>query len=76
LQADGEADVNAGFFVRHADEYEWLCRLLSKKTMKKLLAKEEVGNRMERVELPGLLAVHFVRPFLVLAGHLPWVGLP
>lgn len=24
------------------------------------MGKEEVGNRIERVELPGLLAVHFV----------------
>jgi hypothetical protein len=55
------ADVNCGLFVRHADEYEWLCQLLSKKNMAKFLAKEYVGDKLERVEFPGLLAVHFVR---------------
>jgi hypothetical protein len=53
-------DANVGFFVRTQDEYEWLRTLLSKDFLISLLAKEFEGNRLERVEFPGLLAVHFV----------------
>ena len=49
-----------GFFARQADEYEWLRAFLSKKTLVKLLAREYTNNRIERVELPGIMAVHFV----------------
>lgn len=49
-----------GFFVRNRDEYEWLRTLLSKAYLVSLLSKEYEGNRIERVEFPGLLAVHFV----------------
>lgn len=53
-------DANVGFFVRSADEYEWLKALLCKAEIQRLMGKEYVGNRIERIELPGLLAVHFV----------------
>lgn len=53
-------DANVGFFVRSADEYAWLKSLLSKAEVQRLMGKEYVENRIERVELPGMLAVHFV----------------
>lgn len=53
-------DANVGFFVRDQDEYDWLKALLSKKALVGLLAKDFDNNRLERVEFPGMLAVHFV----------------
>ncbi|KAK7211008.1 hypothetical protein V2G26_018186 [Clonostachys chloroleuca] len=54
---------NVGFFVRNEDEYEWLRSLLSVATFKKLLGndwfKGNTDRRVERVEFPGILAVHF-----------------
>jgi hypothetical protein len=49
-----------GFFVRHEDEYPWLQSLLSKAKLIELLGGDYNGNRIERVEFPGMLAVHFV----------------
>ncbi|TXT06008.1 hypothetical protein VHUM_03769 [Vanrija humicola] len=57
---DKGGNANVGFFVRHEDEYPWLRALLSKAELIRLMGDEYVGNRIERVELPGLKAVHFV----------------
>lgn len=57
---DKGGNANVGFFVRNKDEYAWLCSLLTKDTLRHLLAKEYADNKIERVEFPGLLAVHFV----------------
>ncbi|KAF9042787.1 DUF1446-domain-containing protein [Hymenopellis radicata] len=57
---DKGGNVNVGFYVRHEDEYPWLRSLLSHKKMVELLSKEFVGNKIERVEFPGIWAVHFV----------------
>ncbi|KAL1412334.1 hypothetical protein Q8F55_000078 [Vanrija albida] len=57
---DKGGNANVGFFVRHDDEYPWLRALLTKAELARLMGKEFVGNRIERVELPGLKAVHFV----------------
>ncbi|CAK9780224.1 DUF1446-domain-containing protein [Cutaneotrichosporon oleaginosum] len=57
---DKGGNANVGFFVRNADEYAWLKALLSKAEVQRLMGKEYDGNRIERVELPGMLAVHFV----------------
>jgi hypothetical protein len=57
---DKGGNANVGFFVRSPDEYEWLRTLLSKPKMVELLGDEYKGNRIERVEFPGMLAVHFV----------------
>lgn len=59
---DKGGNANVGFFVpRNASgEYEWLRALLSKQTLIELLGEEYKGNRIERVEFPGMLAVHFV----------------
>lgn len=57
---DKGSDCNVGFWVRYADEYEWLRSLLSVETMKYLLADEYKGERIERCEFEGLKAVHFL----------------
>ncbi|GMK53562.1 hypothetical protein CspeluHIS016_0101480 [Cutaneotrichosporon spelunceum] len=57
---DKGGNANVGFFVRHKSEYEWLRTLLSRKKMVELLGDEFKGNRVERVEFPGMMAVHFV----------------
>jgi hypothetical protein len=53
---------NVGFFVQHDDEYDWLRTLLSVFKFKQLLGddwfKGNVERRVERVEFPGLRAVH------------------
>ncbi|KAE9994090.1 hypothetical protein EG327_001488 [Venturia inaequalis] len=57
---DKGSDANVGFWVRHRDEYEWLRTLLSKDTIKTLLADEYKGNPIDRFELPNARAVHFL----------------
>ncbi|KAF2469514.1 DUF1446-domain-containing protein [Lindgomyces ingoldianus] len=57
---DKGSDCNVGFWVRHQDEYAWLRNLLSAPFIKKLLAEEYKGGRVERCEFPGLRAVHFL----------------
>lgn len=57
---DKGSDCNVGFWVRYADEYEWLRSLLSIHSMKYLLADEYKGGRIERCEFEGLKAVHFL----------------
>lgn len=60
---DKGSDANCGFWVRHRDEYLWLRSLLSISTAHELLG--ELGRSraqlsIERFELPGLQAVHFL----------------
>ncbi|KAI1261935.1 hypothetical protein F5Y18DRAFT_400123 [Xylariaceae sp. FL1019] len=57
---DKASDANSGFFVRHDDEWDWLRTLLSIENFKKLLAKEDLGHRIDRCEFPGARAVHFL----------------
>ena len=57
---DKGSNCNVGFFVRHADEWDWLRSLLSTPTFVRLLGKEYTGNRIDRCELPGVKAVHFL----------------
>ncbi|KAK0117711.1 hypothetical protein ONS95_012040 [Cadophora gregata] len=57
---DKGSNANVGFWVRHQDEYDWLRLLLSTDTMKELLAKEYNGKKIDRFELPNILAVHFL----------------
>lgn len=53
---------NVGFFVRHDDEYPWLRNLLSIVRIKQLFGddwfKGDTNRRVERVEFPGINAVH------------------
>lgn len=43
---DKGSNANAGFWVRHKDEWEWLRSLLSVDTIKVLLADEYKGNKI------------------------------
>jgi hypothetical protein len=51
---DKGSDANVGFFVNHADEYEWLRSLLSTQCLKTLLQNSYTGKRIERFELPHI----------------------
>lgn len=58
---DKASDCNNGFFVRHDDEWEWLRSLLTIEKIKELLGPEEyTGKQIDRFEIPGLRAVHFL----------------
>ncbi|KXS95463.1 hypothetical protein AC578_4718 [Pseudocercospora eumusae] len=57
---DKGSNANVGFWVRHRDEWEWLRSLLSIETIKRLLADEYKGKKIDRFELPNLCGVHFL----------------
>ncbi|KAJ6092309.1 Protein of unknown function DUF1446 [Penicillium canescens] len=57
---DKGSDANVGFFVRHADEWDWLRSILTVEKIRTLLAKDDVGNKIFRLELPNIWAVHFL----------------
>ncbi|KAJ5605406.1 hypothetical protein N7510_008187 [Penicillium lagena] len=60
---DKGADANCGFWVRRRDEYQWLRALLSTEMASDLLGETGRTNPqlvIERFELPGLHAVHFL----------------
>ncbi|KAF2401287.1 DUF1446-domain-containing protein [Trichodelitschia bisporula] len=57
---DKGSDCNVGFWVRRADEWDWLRTVLSVEKMKELLAEEYEGKEIDRFELPNARAVHFL----------------
>jgi hypothetical protein len=57
---DKSSDCNLGLFVRHADEWDWLRSLLSIGKLRELLEEEDKGKKIDRFEIPGLNAVHFL----------------
>lgn len=58
---DKASDCNCGFFVRHDDEWDWLRSFMTIERVKQLLGKEEYkGKPIDRFELPGINAVHFL----------------
>ncbi|ORY15753.1 hypothetical protein BCR34DRAFT_558493 [Clohesyomyces aquaticus] len=58
---DKASDCNAGFFVRHADEWDWLRSFLTIDRIIQLLGPQEYkGKPVDRFELPGINAVHFL----------------
>jgi hypothetical protein len=58
---DKGGNANIGLYVRHEDEYDWLRTFLDLERFKYLLGDElKVIRELERVEFPGLLAVHFL----------------
>lgn len=58
---DKGANVNIGLFVHTDEEYDWLRSLLTSAKMKDLMGDDwKPEYYVERVEFPGLKAVHFV----------------
>ncbi|CAK7230594.1 hypothetical protein SCUCBS95973_007628 [Sporothrix curviconia] len=57
---DKSSNANAGFFVRHDDEWDWLRTVLSVAKIRQLLGKDDSGKQIDRFELPNLRAVHFL----------------
>ena len=57
---DKASDCNCGFFVRHDDEWDWLRSFLTIPKIKQLLGPEYNGKEVERFEIPGIRAVHFM----------------
>ncbi|KIM99953.1 hypothetical protein OIDMADRAFT_181238 [Oidiodendron maius Zn] len=57
---DKASDANVGFFVRHADEWDWLRSFLTTEKIKQLLGPEYNGDEVERFEIAGVRAVHFL----------------
>ncbi|KAK2057439.1 DUF1446-domain-containing protein [Colletotrichum caudatum] len=59
---DKADNSNVGFFVRNEDEYLWLRALLTVSRLKQLLGDDwfesNPGRRVERVDSPGINAVH------------------
>ncbi|KIV81315.1 hypothetical protein PV11_03507 [Exophiala sideris] len=57
---DKSSDANAGFFVRHDDDWDWLRSLLSLDKIKELLSRDYVGKPIDRFQNPEIRAVHFL----------------
>ncbi|KAH8911392.1 DUF1446-domain-containing protein [Coniochaeta sp. PMI_546] len=58
---DKASDCNVGFFVRRDDEWDWLRSLLTVDKIKELLGPQEYkGKPVDRFEIPGVRAVHFL----------------
>ncbi|KAK1976264.1 hypothetical protein LZ30DRAFT_603827 [Colletotrichum cereale] len=57
---DKGSDSNIGFFVRNADEWDWLRSLLTIGKIRELLGEDDKGKPIFRFELPHLFAVHFL----------------
>ncbi|OQE04963.1 hypothetical protein PENVUL_c028G03249 [Penicillium vulpinum] len=58
---DKGANANVGFWARNAEEYLWLRQLLSISKIQELLGEEyKEARKIDRFELPGLNAVHFL----------------
>lgn len=57
---DKSSDANVGFFVRDQEEWDWLRSTLSVDKIKELLGEEYRGGKIDRFEIPGVRAVHFL----------------
>ncbi|KAF2635233.1 DUF1446-domain-containing protein [Massarina eburnea CBS 473.64] len=57
---DKASDANVGFYVRNDDEWDWLRSILTIDKIKLMLDEEYVGGKIERFEIPGIRAVHFL----------------
>lgn len=58
---DKASDCNCGFFVRHDDEWDWLRSFMTVERVKELLGPEEYkGKAIDRFEIKGIRAVHFL----------------
>lgn len=57
---DKVSNCNAGFFVRHDDEWEWLRSFFTVAKLRELMGPEEdKGKRIDRFEMKNIKAVHF-----------------
>ncbi|CAK7245887.1 MAG: hypothetical protein STHCBS139747_007492 [Sporothrix thermara] len=57
---DKSSDCNVGFWARDDEEWDWLRSMLTIKEMQVLLDKEYNGGAIERFEIRGVRAVHFL----------------
>ncbi|OBT39698.1 hypothetical protein VE00_09967 [Pseudogymnoascus sp. WSF 3629] len=57
---DKGSDANVGFFVRNADEWDWLRSILTVQQVQKMLGDDFEGSPIMRFELPHIQAVHFL----------------
>ncbi|GMF67117.1 unnamed protein product [Aspergillus oryzae] len=51
---DKGSDTNGGFFVRHADKWNWLRNLLSTDEIRELLGQDDTDKKIFRFELPNI----------------------
>lgn len=49
-----------GFFSRDQEEWDWLRAMLTVEKIKELLGDEYRGGKIDRFEMPGIRAVHFL----------------
>ncbi|EIT74900.1 hypothetical protein AO1008_04254 [Aspergillus oryzae 100-8] len=57
---DKGSDTNGGFFVRHADKWNWLRNLLSTDEIRELLGQDDTDKKIFRFELPNIWVVYFL----------------
>ncbi|KAL2751897.1 hypothetical protein ACRALDRAFT_1083824 [Sodiomyces alcalophilus JCM 7366] len=57
---DKASDANVGLWVRHDDEWDWLRSILTIEKIGQLLEGSNKGKKIERFEIPGIRAVHFL----------------
>jgi hypothetical protein len=57
---DKASDANVDLFVENDEEWDWIRSLLTVEKMKELLGDEYNGKEIDRFEIPGLRAVHFL----------------
>ncbi|WP_108652036.1 AtuA-related protein [Dongshaea marina] len=62
---DKFTNSNVGFFVRHADEWQWLRSFLTIEKIRELLGDDDIGGVIERVEFANIYAVHFLNRCLL-----------
>ncbi|KAG9186593.1 hypothetical protein G6011_09701 [Alternaria panax] len=55
---DKGSDCSVGFFVRNADEWDWLGSLLTVDKVRELLGGDDTGKPIFRLELANVWAVH------------------
>ncbi|KAL1890216.1 hypothetical protein Sste5346_008370 [Sporothrix stenoceras] len=57
---DKSSDCNVGFWARNQEEWDWLRSFLTVTEVQSLLDKEYNGGAVDRFEIPGVRAVHFL----------------
>ncbi|ERS95471.1 hypothetical protein HMPREF1624_07987 [Sporothrix schenckii ATCC 58251] len=57
---DKSSDCNVGFWARDNEEWDWLRSFLTVKEVRNLLDKEYNGGAVDRFEIQGVRAVHFL----------------